>query len=272
MVHTVMNRIGFTLLFLGTFLFLNTSCQNFFWSHRCCDEDTASTVYGYMYNWWAAIGDTDGDNVTNKNLSSNADWRLATWSDWVTLANHVDPDWTFFSNTIGKQLKSAGYDYWTDSGDPSEEGTNTDNFSARGAGYRNETAGDYVSQKATLYLWRPEESTTPGNGMVCQFSYNEIRLVLSPSSATSGRLIDKNVGVSIRLVNNNTLLSDGETGTYTGNNGVVYPTICIGTQEWLQVNLEETKWRDGTDIPQIGWDAAGDAAWISATSAAMSIP
>ena len=266
-----MNRIGFTLLFLGTFLFLSTSCQNFFWSHRCCDADTASTVYGYVYNWWAAIGDTDGDGITDKQITSSDSWRVPIYSDWQTLADHVDPDWTYVSNTIGSQLKTVGFDYWLDSGDSLDYGTDTDGFSARGTGERSIVTGDYINAKATLYLWRQEESTTTTNGMVVQFSSTEYRLVM-PSNATTGRTIDKNAGVSIRLVKNSTTLNDGETGVYVGNNGKAYPTICIGTQEWIQVNLEETEWRDGTAIPQTGWDAAGNAEWIAATSAAMSIP
>jgi len=228
------------------------------------------TIYGYVYNWWAAIGDTDGDDVGDKNISSNDNWQLPNDVDWRTLATTVEPGWTYVTNTVGAKLKSTGYDYWLDSGDPTDEGLDTNGFSARGTGQRN-VSGSFIEQKATLYLWRPSESTTEGSAMVAQFSYSESRLVI-PSNPTTGRLINKRAGASIRLVNNSTALNDGETGTYIGNNGKAYPTICIGAQEWMQVNLEETEWRSGELIPQIGWDAQGSIDWSNATSAAMSIP
>lgn len=53
-------------------------------------------------------------------------------------------------------------------------------------------------------------------------------------------------------------------GTYTGNNGKVYGTIVMGTQEWLSENLAETKWRNGTDIPI----ETNDAAWAALTTGA----
>lgn len=68
-----------------------------------------------------------------------------------------------------------------------------------------------------------------------------------------------NLAMPVRLVNPTTLLTHGQTGTYTGNDGRVYPTICIGTQEWLSCNLAETELRDHTLIPTI----TDDAEWIN---------
>ena len=230
------------------------------------------TIYGYVYNWWAAIGDTDGDNISDKELTSSDSWQLPSNADWVVLADHVDPDWTFLVNTIGSQLKEIGFSYWQDSGNPVDYGTNTDSFDARGAGTRSFSSGNFSDQTIRLLLWRTEEYTSPTYGMIIQMIYSSGTTALSKTNPLTGDLMNKENGNSIRLVKNVTTLSDGETGIYIGNDGKAYPTICIGTQEWLQVNLEETKWRDGTSIPQVGWDAAGNAEWIAATSAAMSIP
>jgi uncharacterized protein (TIGR02145 family) len=55
-------------------------------------------------------------------------------------------------------------------------------------------------------------------------------------------------GLSVRFVKTSTTLTDGQSGTYTGNDGKVYRTICIGTQEWLADNLNETKYRNSFAI------------------------
>jgi hypothetical protein len=38
-------------------------------------------------------------------------------------------------------------------------------------------------------------------------------------------------GLSIRLIKDSTTLTNGQSGIYIGNDGKIYPTICIGTQE-----------------------------------------
>lgn len=76
-----------------------------------------------------------------------------------------------------------------------------------------------------------------------------------------------NTSFPIRLVKTSTTLLPGETGVYVGNNGREYPTICIGNpddcQEWLAVNLIETNFRNGSEIPEIinnlDWNAAINA-------------
>jgi hypothetical protein len=82
---------------------------------------------------------------------------------------------------------------------------------------------------------------------------------------------DKFHGQSIRPIRTTTTLSHGQTGTYTGNDGKVYRTICIGTQEWLADNLCETKFRNGDYIP--GFDGGvytpiTNEAWAALTTPA----
>ena len=71
--------------------------------------------------------------------------------------------------------------------------------------------------------------------------------------------------MSIRLIKDSTTLTHGQTGTYTGNDGKVYRTICIGTQEWLADNLCETLYRDGSPIPEV----TDNATWAALTTGAL---
>ena len=71
-------------------------------------------------------------------------------------------------------------------------------------------------------------------------------------------------GMSLRPLKDSTILTHGQSGTYVGNDGKVYRTICIGTQEWLADNLCETLYRDGSPIPEVT-DAA---TWAALTTGA----
>ena len=76
--------------------------------------------------------------------------------------------------------------------------------------------------------------------------------------------IETAFGMSVRPVKDSTILTHGQSGTYVGNDGKVYRTICIGTQEWLADNLCETLYRDGSPIPEVT-DAA---TWAALTTGA----
>ena len=54
------------------------------------------------------------------------------------------------------------------------------------------------------------------------------------------------------------------TNDYTGNDGTKYDSVKIGNQIWINKNLKETKYCDGTTIPRIT-DAT---AWASDTTGA----
>ena len=58
--------------------------------------------------------------------------------------------------------------------------------------------------------------------------------------------------------------SDIETSTMTGNDGKTYITVKIGNQWWMAENLRETKYRDGSLIP----DESDDSDWSGLSTGA----
>ncbi|TVQ08062.1 MAG: hypothetical protein EA361_17320 [Bacteroidetes bacterium] len=58
-----------------------------------------------------------------------------------------------------------------------------------------------------------------------------------------------------------------EPGTVSDVDGNVYPTVMIGNQEWMAVNLRTTRYADGSDIPT----NLDNATWASTTQGARTV-
>lgn len=195
----------------------------------------ASVEYGYLYNWYAA---TDSRNICG------IGFHVPTSSEVTTLRTYLSPN-------PGLKLKETGFVYWNS---PNAGATNESSFNARGAGERIFNTGLFSNIKSYLYLW---ESLGTCNYSQIDYSSGDF---IAYSSSTLGRT----KGLSIRLIKDFTTLTHGQTGTYTGNDGRIYPTICIGTQEWVSVNLMETKYRNGDAIPEV----TDNTAWAALTTGA----
>lgn len=64
--------------------------------------------------------------------------------------------------------------------------------------------------------------------------------------------VTNNYGSDTELKNNYIIItSSGSTGTITDIDGNVYPTVVIGSQEWMAENLKVTHYRNGEEIPNI---------------------
>jgi len=193
---------------------------------------TEPSYYGLLYNVYSVL---DARNI------ANTGWHVPSRDEQNTLVNYV-------GTTPGGKLKD--FLFWNN---PNTGALNSFGFSARGGGWRSISGG--FSQ---LGVHGGILSTT---GDTYLGMFND-----SSNASAFYSFFNSNEGFSVRLIKDSTLLSHGEIGTYIGNDGKVYKTICIDTQEWTVDNLAETKYRDGSDIPII----EDDTLWGSTINGAAS--
>ena len=186
-----------------------------------------SGAYGALYNYYVA---SDVRNI------ANTGWHVITGAEWLTLRNTFSPS--------SNELKETGTLHWT-----LANGTNTSLFTVRGNGQRTDIGG-FSELKSSAYLWW-------GN-------FNWV-FIIGVSSDSISLIINSKTGAAIRLAKDSTLLLNGQSGTYVGNDSKVYRTICIGGKELLAQNIAETKYRNGDDIPEV----TDDAAWAALLTGAM---
>jgi uncharacterized protein (TIGR02145 family) len=184
-----------------------------------------------LYNWFAV---TDA-----RNIASNG-WEVPTISDYQTLADYLGAAGSYITNTIGGKLKETGFTYWNS---PNTGATNEVQFNGRGSGGRSSA---FIQVGMNIGLWTIDNPFTDSAFLGQLFSSNQT----FPCTNTTS--YPKYTGYSLRLKKTSTTLVNGQTGTYVGNDGKIYRTICIGTQEWLASNLAETKFRNGNIIPYNG--------------------
>ncbi|MEI7942786.1 MAG: FISUMP domain-containing protein [Candidatus Riflemargulisbacteria bacterium] len=189
-------------------------------------------TYGALYNWYAI------QNAANITASG---WHVPTVAEFATLRTYIGSN--------GGKLKTTGTTYWNS---PNTGATDELGFHARGTGYR-DSDGSFIQLKVSSYLRASNnvlgvDSASLDNG----------------SSGFNQGVVTDNQGHCIRLMKDSTSLTHGQTGTYTGNDGKTYSTICIGTQEWMSENLKETLYRDTSIIPIV----TDNTAWAALTTGA----
>lgn len=212
--------------------------------------------FGYLYNWFAVSGST-GQGV--KSLSSSG-WHVPDGYDFAALTITIggtihDSYFPNIPNTLSNNLKEIGTTYWNP---PNTDADNLYLFNSRGSGIRMNTTGIFGGIGGTVTYWAFDTTdfTIALGYTLTEMNTNFYANMYGGQALTNGS--------SVRLVKDQTILSDGETGIYIGNDGKKYKTICIGTQEWLSVDLCETKLRDGTLIPEV----TNNNTWINLTTGA----
>lgn len=239
-----MKRIILLLTLFISFGFNSCKAQDYIgWVQQ--EQSYESIKYGYLYNGYAAMD--------SRNIAASG-WHTPTHNDKMILINFVG----IYNSGV---LKSIGTLYFNS---PNTGATNEYKFNGRAGGYRYEI-GTFSSINNEGYHFNI--SNIGGYGSFFSLYYNDTTIRYTSAN-------DKRRGYSIRLIKDSTILVHGQTGTYIGNDGKAYRTICIGTQEWLADNLAETKFRNGDWIP--GFDGGTytpftNTAWAALTTAGMCV-
>lgn len=230
--------------------------QNTPFKVRVVNTDPAAVVasnLGYYYNFPAV---SDARNI------AAIGWHVPTKAEVLALRAHLDPGGNEGVNVAGGKMKQSGLTGWNT---PNTGANNESGFNAIGSGKRNyiyellKLEADYYTSSACV----AGEVAPQYIGLVAwgyALLFNSARLVCESYTPFMTN------GLSVRLVKDITLLADGQIGSYIGNDGTIYPTICIGAQEWISVNLAESKYRDGSDIPTVG----DKTAWLALNTGAKS--
>lgn len=199
---------------------------------------------GKLYNWYAAAGTGDTAICTTG-------WHLPTLAEMNTLRAYLDPTSTqYSSNVAGNHMKETGTTHWQ------SESVGVDNSSGLtmyGSGRRDYSSGIFEGIKLSGYLWTSEYNYGYPIASLCAYNIKDFY--------PQGTTINVLEGYAVRLIKDNST----DTGTYTGNDGTTYNTVKIGNQVWIASNLKETKYRNGTDIPEL----VGVSQWANATSGAF---
>lgn len=179
--------------------------------------------YGLLYNFHVG--------VDSRNICS-VGWHIPTTANIGTLNTYAGG-----SLVAGGKLKETGLLHWNT---PNTGATNEYGFNGRGNGYR-QTSGSFLYLNVQFNIWTT--STAYGDaGNYYRFFNNSITTSGAPGSGSSQ---NKHDGMGLRPFKDSTTLTHGQTGTYTDPSGLVYPTICVGTQEIVACNIRTINYRNG---------------------------
>lgn len=174
------------------------------WCHPVDENAEETTInYGLLYNWYA-IGDS-------RDISSIG-WHVPINTDFETLVTYLGGELI-----AGGKLKEIGTTYWNA---PNTGATNEFGFNGRGGGYREDTFYNILNFGP---LWGSNQADID-YAYAFQLTCVDATLLLGNSSLKSS-------GAGVRMIKDSTILTEGQTGLYAGNDGKIYNSICIGTQE-----------------------------------------
>ena len=193
--------------------------------------------------------------IVNTNLTANNTWVIPAESDWNTLITYLN-NGTTPPTTIGSLGTVAGgkmKDYTRDLNATCWENTNIGaqtNASSSGwvgtAGGKRNNTGVFSGLGFEGIWWSANSSSAFPNPF--QLYTRELK---NYSDDVFRNIYSKNYGFSLRLVRPaaaNEVSGSIISSAYTGNDGTSYDGIVIGTQVWINKNLSETQYNNGSSI------------------------
>jgi uncharacterized protein (TIGR02145 family) len=220
---------------------------------------TTTKGYGYLYNWYAAIGCTDGDGISEKTLAPSG-WHVPTYDEYVTLVTYLTDNGYGYGGSGDDVGKSVA---WTSTWDADatagrigndQPSNNASGFSAFPGGYRNNTTGAYTNIGKDGWFWTTTDFS--GDKRVASMYYSAAYFYTNQVSGLTA-------GFNIRLIKDDST----DPGILVDYDGTRYSTVKIGNQVWMKSNLVVTHYTDGTSIPEV----TVDATWAATTSGARCV-
>jgi len=211
---------------------------------------------GRLYNWYAIDRNTGGGDGTASGgivNQSQTGWRVPSGTAGTNDVIVLD---TFLGGLIGNsggKLKSTDATYWNA---PNTGANNATGFTAVGSGERSGSTGLFSNIKTTFTFMTHEDA---GGGTFDRFILSNTNQGIG--TGTQG----KSYGQPLRLIRAAVGgENDGDfiTSAYTGNDGKTYDAVVIGTQVWINKNLDESKYNDGVTIAE----EQNSGTWSGSTS------
>ncbi len=230
--------------------------QNSFtrWICEITNDPALEVLFGCLYNSFCTI---------DYRQFAPDGWRVMSWTDFYNLL--VDLNFLYstgiapYSNSAALPLSEPSSQYWLT---PFNAFTNACGWNGRGSSGRNGQTGNFSILKFQALYWNSDVYD------LTRHRATEHRYNLNPLVTSIGGIVyysEKKDGMAIRLIKDSTTLSNGESGTMSGNDGKIYPTICIRDKEYMAVNSCETKFRNGDIIPEVKLNSE----WITQTTPAF---
>jgi uncharacterized protein (TIGR02145 family) len=229
--------------------------------------DCLDCFNGIIYNGY--VVDEGGSTFKGRgtggivNIDSNDNpintWVIPDETDWNTLVTHLNggiaPSNVLatgsFGTVVGGKLKEYTRDSnatcWEFPNAGSTTSTNNSGWAGTAAGKRDEY-GNFNDLGFSGYWWSANSISTPPVSNAILMATRELKHY---SSDVFRNIYTKNEGHSIRLVRpaeSNELNGATIFDAYKGNDDKLYDGIVIGTQVWIDKNLNETKYNDNTNI------------------------
>jgi uncharacterized protein (TIGR02145 family) len=214
--------------------------------------------YGKLYNWYA-VNDPRG--------LAPSGYHIASEEEWNTLANFIDSNaqqnFRWWGETVGIKMKNSNGWFVNDEGIDGN-GTNETGFSGLPGGERILDM-DFIGFKNIGELgswWSSSDTDIPEwANMAWGFSLNANDNSLWKDDN------DKGFGLSVRCLNNNTVpITNFDTIKILKSkcdqiSKLAYSTVRIGSQEWMNKNLNVNTFCNGDTIPEVKteneWNKAG---------------